>query len=207
MPNVDVYNLNREKVGQVVLDDTVFAGEVKEHLLYAAVRYQLAKRRAGTHKVKGRAEVSGGGRKPFRQKGTGRARAGTTRAPHMRGGGVVHGPIPRSHAFKLNKSVRRAALLSALARRIAEEKVVVLDSLEFAEIKTRQIVDFLKRFELGDALIVLGGRDETVERSSRNLSAVTVVPPEGLNVYDILRRNNLVLTQSAVDAITARLGA
>ncbi|MCO4746319.1 MAG: 50S ribosomal protein L4 [Proteobacteria bacterium] len=206
MPTIDVHNTAREKVSSVDLDDAVFGGEVKEHLLYAAVRYQLAARRAGTHKVKGRAEVSGSGKKPFRQKGTGSARAGHKRSPIWRGGGAVFGPTPRSYAFKLNKKVRKAALVSALSRRVEESKLVVLDKLELPEIKTKQVVDLLGRFELSDALVVLDGRDETVLRSARNLSNVTVLPSDGLNVYDLLHRQNLVMTEAAVKAVTARLG-
>ena len=201
---VDVYNPNREKVGQVELADDVFGVDVKEHLLYAVVRFQRAGARQGTHKVKERAEVRGGGKKPWRQKGTGRARQGSTRAPQWRGGGVVHGPKVRSHAFKLNKKVRHLALKSALSRRVAENAIVVLDDLALPEIKTRQVVEFLRRFELTDALIV-SSRDEKLERSARNLSAVTTLPPEGLNVFDVLRRRNIVLTRAAVDAVTARL--
>ena len=206
MPTIDVFNTGREKVASVDLDDTVFGGEVKEHLLSSAVRYQMAARRAGTHKVKGRAEVSGSGKKPFKQKGTGRARAGHKRSPIWRGGGVVFGPTPRSYAFKLNKKVRRAALRSALSRRVQENRLVVLDELVLPEIKTRQVVDFLGRFELSDALVVIDSRDETVVRSARNLPNVTVLPSDGLNVYDVLHRQNLVMTQAAIKAVTERLG-
>ncbi len=204
MPKVTVYNADREEVGNVDLDEAVFGAEVKEHLLYAAVRYQRAKARAGTHKAKERAEVRGGGKKPFRQKGTGRARAGTTRSPLWRGGGTVFGPRVRSHAIKLNKRVRKAALRSALSRRVAEQSVVVLDSLGLPEIKTKSVVEFMARFDLTDMLLV-APRNETLERSTRNIPSVTLIPPEGVNVYDVLRRRNLVLTQGAVDAITQRL--
>jgi large subunit ribosomal protein L4 len=203
---IDVYNLSHDKVGSVELDDAVFGTEVKEHLLYAAVRYQRAKARAGTHKAKERAEVRGGGRKPWRQKGTGRARQGHTRSPQWRGGGVVFGPRVRSHAFKLNKKVRALALKSALSRRAQENALVVLDGFELAEPKTRQVADFMKRFELADILLV-APRNETLEKSARNLASVTLLPPEGLNVYDVLRRRTLVLTQAAVEAVTTRLSA
>jgi large subunit ribosomal protein L4 len=203
---IDVYNPSREKVGEVDLADGVFGVEVKDHLLYAVVRYQRAAARQGTHKVKERAEVRGGGKKPWRQKGTGRARQGSTRAPHWKGGGVVHGPKVRSHAFKLNKKVRQLALKSALSRRVQESKLVVLDALELPEIKTRQVVDFMARFDFSDVLIV-AMRDEKLERSARNVPTVTMLPPEGLNVYDVLRRRNIVLTRAAVDAVTARLAA
>ena len=203
---IDVFDTNREKVGDVDLDDSVFGAEVKEHLLYAAVRYQRAKSRAGTHKVKERAEVRGGGKKPWRQKGTGRARQGSSRSPHWRGGGVVFGPRVRSHAFKLNRKVRQFALKSALSRRIAEGAVVVLDDFAVEAPKTKTVVAFMARFELPDMLLV-ADRNDPLEKSARNLPEVTYLPPEGLNVYDVLRRRNLVLTRSAVDAVTSRLVA
>jgi large subunit ribosomal protein L4 len=207
MPTVDVFNLGREKVGTCDLDPKVFGVEVKEHLFYSVVRYQMAKRRAGTHSAKGRAEVAGGGRKPFRQKGTGRARAGTTRAVHWRGGGVVHGPHYRSHAHKLSKKVRRAGLLSALSRRAEESAITVFDAFSFPEIKTKQVVEVLHTFEFDDLLLILAEKDETVRRSARNLRNVTVLPVDGLNVYDILKHKNLGMTQAAIDKVVARLGA
>jgi large subunit ribosomal protein L4 len=151
--------------------------------------------------------VSGGGRKPFKQKGTGRARAGTTRAPHWRGGGVVFGPVTRDHGFKLNKKVRAAALRSALSRRSQESAVYVLDAFDVPGAKTAQVAALLTRLELTDALIVLEGDNETGRRSARNLPGVTVVPPEGLNVYDILNRKAIVMTKAAAVAIDARLGS
>lgn len=205
MPTVDVYNLNREKVGSADLSDAVFGAEVKEHLLYAAVRFQRAAARQGTHKAKERAEVRGGGKKPWRQKGTGRARQGSTRSPQWRGGGVVFGPRARSHAHKLNKKVRKAALCSALSRRCEESRIVVLDSLAFDEPKTRQITELMGRFELGDMLLVANA-DENITKSARNVPAVTVLPPEGVNVYDVLRRSVIVVTKDAADALGARLG-
>jgi large subunit ribosomal protein L4 len=203
---IDIFNLSHETVGSVDLDDAVFGCEVREHLLYAAVRYQRAKARAGTHKAKERAEVRGGGRKPWRQKGTGRARQGHTRSPQWRGGGVVFGPRVRSHAFKLNKKVRALALKSAISRRVQENALFVLDAFELSEPKTRQVAEFMNRFELGDMLLV-APRNETLEKSARNLPTVTLLPPEGLNVYDVLRRRSLVLTRAAVDAVTSRLTA
>ena len=206
MTTIDVYNTQREKVSQIDLDDAIFGGEVKEHLLYAVVRYQMAARRQGTHKTKGRSEVAGGGRKPWKQKGTGRARQGSIRSPQWRGGGTIFGPVPRDHSFKLNKKVRAAALRSALARRAQEGALVVLDKFEVAEPKTRVVVDFLERFELSDALFVLPVQDEKFSLSARNIPTVTVLPTEGLNVYDVLRRKNLVLTKGALEAVTQRLG-
>jgi len=205
MPTIDVYNINREKVSEIALDDTVFGADVKEHLLYAVVRYQMAKKRQGTHKVKTRSEVSGGGRKPWRQKGTGRARQGSIRSPIWRGGGVVFGPTPRDHSFKLNKKVRAAALRSALSRRVAEGAIVVLDKFEIDVPRTRTVADFMKRFDLSDALFVIPERDERFTKSARNIPTVTVLPTEGLNVYDVLQRRNLVLTKGALEAVTQRL--
>lgn len=205
MATVDVFSMDKQKVGTVELDDAIFGAEVKSHLLHAAVRYQLAKRRQGTHAVKRRSDVSGGGKKPYKQKGTGRARQGTTRAPQWRGGGVVFGPDPRDHSIGMNKKERRAALCSALSKRVADNAVLVLDNLTFEAPKTRQVVDLLERFELGDVLVVLPEGDEMVEKSARNLPNVTIIRSGGVNVYDILRRDNLVLTQGAVEALTKRL--
>lgn len=206
MPTVDVYNQKREKVAEVALSEEVFAAPIKEDLMFATVRYQLAKKRQGTHKVKGRAEVRGGGKKPWRQKGTGRARQGTTRSPQWRGGGVVHGPTPRSYAFKLNKKVRRAALRAALSQRVAQGSVVVLDDLKLPEIKTRHVKALLETFELKDALVVMTERDDTVALSARNLPNVTYLPVEGVNVRDVLHRGTLVMTKAAAEALTQRLG-
>jgi large subunit ribosomal protein L4 len=205
MSNVDVHDMNREKVGEIDLPDAVFNTEVKDHLLFAVVRYQRAKARQGTHSVRNRSAVRGGGKKPYRQKGTGRARQGTTRAPQWRGGGVVFGPTPRSYAFKLNKKVRRAALRCALSRRMQENALVVVDALDLEAPKTREFKSFLTRFELTDALVV-GSVGENARLSARNLQEVTVLPAEGLNVMDVLRRRNLVLTKDAVEALAARLG-
>ena len=205
MPTVDVYNLKKKKVGSADLSDADFGVEVKEHLFYSAVRYQMAARRAGTHSTKGRTDVRGGGRKPFRQKGTGRARQGTISAPHYRSGGVVHGPHPRSHAHKMPKKVRRAALKSALSRRAEENAVTVFDAFELAEIKTKAFVDVMKTFEMDEVLLVLTELDDTVARSARNIPGVKVLPVAGLNVYDILDHKNLAFTSAAVEAVVARL--
>lgn len=205
MAKIDVYSTERKKVGKLDLDDTVFGVEVKENLLFAAVRYQQAKKRAGTHKVRSRSEVRGGGAKPFRQKGTGRARQGTTRAPQMRGGGVVHGPLPRNHGFKLNRKVRAAALKCALSRRAEEKALVVIDEINFDQIKTKNVVNLLKTFELTDALVVVDGVNDVLVRSANNLQEVTVLEKGGVNVLDVLRRRNLVMTKAAVESISARL--
>lgn len=205
MAKIDVYSTERKKVGKLDLDDAVFGVEVKENLLFAAVRYQQAKKRAGTHKVRSRSEVRGGGAKPFRQKGTGRARQGTTRAPQMRGGGVVHGPLPRNHGFKLNRKVRAAALKCALSRRAEEKALVVIDEINFDQIKTKNVVNLLKTFELTDALVVVDGANDVLVRSANNLQEVTVLEKGGVNVLDVLRRRNLVMTKAAVESISARL--
>ena len=207
MPKVDIYNTDKKKVGEVELSDAIFGAEVKEHLFHTAVRYQMAARRAGTHQVKGRTQVSGGGRKPFKQKGTGRARQGTRRAVQFRGGGVVHGPHNRSHAHKLPKKVRRAALKSALSRRTEEIALTIFEAFELSEIKTRGFLDVMNKFEFEDLLLVLSDRDESVMKSARNISGVKVLPVEGLNVYDILDHKNLAMTSAAVDAVVARLEA
>lgn len=207
MPTLDIYNTSRETVGTIDLDEAIFGTEVKEHLFHAAVRYQLAKRRAGTHSTKSRAQVSGGGKKPYRQKGTGRARQGTIRAPHYRGGGVVHGPHTRSHAHKLPKKVRRAALRCALSRRCEENALTIFDAFQLPEIKTKNVVKVLEQFEFNDLLLILSEKDEVVLRSAHNLQEVTVLPVEGLNVYDILKHRNLAITTAAVEKIQSRLGS
>lgn len=205
MPTIDMYNTEREKVGSIDLDEAIFGAEVKPYLFHAVVRYQLAKRRAGTHATKTRAQVSGGGKKPFKQKGTGRARQGTTRAPHWRGGGVVFGPHPRSHAHELPKKVRRAALRSALSKRMLDENLTVFDAFALSQIKTKDFVRVMKAFQFDDLLLVLPAKDETVIRSARNVPGVTVLPVEGLNVYDVLKHKNLALTKDAVAGVVARL--
>lgn len=206
MPKVPVFNSNHDQVGDIDLDDSVFGAEVRDHLLYAAVRYQRAKARSGSHHTKQRAEVSGGGRKPWRQKGTGRARQGSTRSPHWKGGGVVFGPRVRSHAFKLNKKVRALALVSALSRRVAENACVVVDDFTLTETKTKRVVEFMERFAIADMTLVTGSVDSSVDLAARNLKSVTVLPTDGINVYDVLRRRNLVLTRQAVEGLTTRLG-
>ncbi len=206
MPVVKVYSQSKDEVSSVELADAIFGVEPKEHLFHLMVRYQLAKRRAGTHSVKSRSQVRGGGRKPFKQKGTGRARAGTTRAVHWRGGGVVHGPQVRSHAFKVPKKVRRAALCSALSRRVQDERLWVLDKLELPEIKTRLMKQVLDTFGWDKVCIVLPEVDEVVRKSARNIPGLTVLPVEGLNVYDILRHGHLVVTVDALERLNQRLG-
>lgn len=201
MPTVDIYNINREVVGQRELKEEVFAVAVKPHLLHEVVLYQLAKRRAGTAKTKGRSEVSGGGKKPWRQKGTGRARAGTSRSPIWRGGGTVHGPQPRQYLQRVPKKVRRLALKMALSQKLLDQQMTVLDDLRLERIKTKDFASILNRFELDKTLVVLGQRDETVEKSARNLANVKVLRSEGLNVYDLLNYPCVLLTQETIGAI------
>jgi len=207
MATMNVVTQANEKAGTVELEPAIFETQVKPHLFHAEVRRQLAARRAGTHSSKNRAAVSGGGAKPHRQKGTGRARQGTTRAPQMAGGGVVFGPVPRGHGHKLPKKVRRAALVSALSARQQEGAIVVVDSLDFPEFKTRAVVDTLAKLGLADdsVLIVAAEADERLEASSRNLPRVSSIRVAGLNVYDVLRHEKLLLTKDAVEALGRRL--
>ena len=209
MPTLPVFNTSKEEVEQIELSESVFGAEVREWLFYDAVRYQMAKRRSGNHAVKSRSLVSGGGKKPWRQKGTGRARAGTTRAVHWRGGGVVHGPQVRSHAHKMNKKARRAALIAAISRRCEEGALTILDSFQLETPKTKEFIGVMSRFEWNDVLLVTGDDNhgaDAVYKSAANLDSVTVLPVIGMNVYDILKRNNLVLTKSAVEGVLKRLG-
>ncbi len=206
MPVIEVYNQRHEPVSTVELDAAVFGVEVKEHLFHLMVRYQLAKRRAGTHDVKGRSEVSGGGRKPWRQKGTGRARQGTIRAAQWRGGGIVHGPTPRSHAIDVPKKVRRAALRAALSRRVEDGTLWVLDRIELEEVKTRRFQEIVDAFDWDKVLVVLPVKDDGILRAARNIPGVAVLPVEGLNVYDVLRHRHLAVTAEAVPRIVERLG-
>lgn len=209
MPTLEVLTVENQKAGSVEMAPTVFGAHVRPHLFHAEVRRQLAKRRAGTHSTKNRAGVSGGGAKPWKQKGTGRARQGTTRAPQWAGGGVVFGPVPRSYEHDLPKKVRRAALCSALSLRVRDGDALVLEALEIAEYKTRRMAEILQKLGLGEqpTLIVVDGRNDHLERSTRNLPRVQVLPVEGLNVYDVLRHRKLLMTRSAVAAIERRLGS
>jgi large subunit ribosomal protein L4 len=207
MPTVNIYSTEKKKVGSLDLDHAIFGVEVKEHLFHAVVRQQLANRRQGTHSTKTRAEVRGGGRKPFKQKGTGRARQGTINANLMRGGGVAMGPKPRDYSYNVPKKVRRAALKCALSRRVEENAFTAFEKFELPEIKTQNVVEILKRFEFDDMLLVLSEKDDTVLRSCRNIPGVTVIPVAGLNVYDILRHKNVAATTAAIEGIQARLGS
>ncbi|NTV43017.1 MAG: 50S ribosomal protein L4 [Syntrophobacteraceae bacterium] len=207
MPTVDVYNTNRDVVGQLELNEGIFAVSVKPHVMHEVVLYQLAKRRAGTAKIKGRSEISGGGRKPWRQKGSGRARAGTSRSPLWRGGGTIHGPQPRSYLMRVPKKVRRLALKMALSQKLLDQSLTVLESLQLERIKTKDFAAILGKFEMRQALVVLPQSDETVEKSARNLPMVKVLRSEGLNVYDLLRYRDLLLTRETVAKLEEALGS
>ncbi len=205
MPKVAVYNMQREQVGEYDLPDSIFAEERYDKLLHEVVRYQRARARQGSASTKERSDVSGGGAKPYRQKGTGRARQGTRRAPQFRGGGVVFGPHPRDYGFKLNKKVRANALKSALTRRAGGQQIVLIDELAMPEIKTRTFAELLRRFDVRSALVVIDGDDRAVQLSARNIPHVTVLRSEGLNVHDVLRHDHLILTVPAVEAVKERL--
>lgn len=207
MAKVDLYNLNREKVGELDLRDEVFQAPVRPHLFYEVVKWQLAKRRRGTHSTKTRAEVSGGSRKPWPQKHTGRARHGSIRSPIWRKGGVVFGPKPRDYEYNLPKRVRKEALKSALSMRFKEGKVLVLDEFKLPEIKTKKFVEAMEKLGLKEqkTLIVVDKKDEVLEKSARNVPWVKVLRWEGLNVYDVLYYPNLVILSGAIPKIEARL--
>ena len=202
MANVSVYNMEGKEVGTVELNDAVFGVEVNEHLIHMAVLQQLANNRQGTQKAKTRGEVSGGGRKPWRQKGTGHARQGSTRSPQWKGGGVVFAPVPRDYSFKMNKKEKRAALKSVLSDKVATSKLIVLDELKFDEIKTKKFKAVLDNLKVEDkALVVLGDKDDVVIKSANNLPFVQTALPGTINVYDILKAGTLILTKDAVTKI------
>lgn len=211
MATLDVVTIQvgkqNKKAGSVDLAPAVFETAIRPHLYHAEVRRQLAGRRSGTHSTKNRAGVSGGGIKPYKQKGTGRARQGTIRAPQYAGGGVVFGPVPRSYDHKLPKKVRRAALSSALTQRVQESAVTVVDQLAVADYSTKRMREILKSLGLEgrSTLIVIDQPNPTVEASARNLPHVTVIRSEGLNVYDVLRHQSLLMTRLALDALQTRL--
>jgi len=205
MATVSIYDQDNKQVGERELADAVFNTEVKEYLLHDMVRYQLAARRQGSAATKNRSAVAGGGKKPYRQKGTGNARQGTIRAPHFVGGGVAFGPSPRSYAFKLNRKVKKAALCSALSVRFQAEKMIVLKDLAMETISSKSFEQLIKRFELEGVLIVIDQADSKVELSARNLRNVKVLRAEGVNVYDVLKYPNLVLTDAAVNEIEGAL--
>ncbi len=201
MANVSVYNMEGKEVGKMDLNDAVFGVEINEHLVHMAVVQNLANKRQGTQKAKTRAEVSGGGRKPWRQKGTGHARQGSTRSPQWKGGGVVFAPTPRDYSFKLNKKEKRAALKSVLTSRVQDNKLIVLDELKLDAIKTKEFKKVMDNLKVGKAMVVIGGQDENVILSARNLPTVNTAVAENINVYDILKGDTLVLTKDAVAKI------
>ena len=201
MANVSVYNMEGNEVGSMELNDAVFGVEVNEHLVHMAVVQQLANNRQGTQKAKTRSEVSGGGRKPWRQKGTGHARQGSTRAPQWTGGGVVFAPVPRDYSFKINKKEKRAALKSALTSRVEAQKFVVLDELKLEAIKTKDFVKVLNNLNVSKALVVMGDKDVVIEKSAANVPDVKTTQATLLNVYDILKYDTVVTTKAAVEKI------
>lgn len=201
MATVAVYNIEGKEVGTIDLNDAVFGVEVNEHLVHMAVVQQLANKRQGTQKAKTRSEVSGGGRKPWRQKGTGHARQGSTRAPQWTGGGVVFAPTPRDYSFKLNKKEKRAALKSALTSRVEEKKFIVVDEMKFDEIKTKNFQNALNNLNVSKALVVLEEGNTNAELSARNIPDVKTARTNTINVYDILKYNTVVATKAAVEAI------
>lgn len=205
MPKLNVKNLKNEQVGEIDLSDSIFGAEVKEHLLHEVVRMQLNRRRSGTACAKERNAVSGGGSKPYRQKGTGRARQGTITAPNHVGGGIVFGPRPRSYEFTPPKKVRRGAMVSALSLAAKEDRLIIVEDFELQEIKTRFLAEALKGLGVEKGLLVDGKDNETLTKSARNLAKCSVLPPEGLNVYDILRHDHLVISKSAVLQLQEKL--
>jgi large subunit ribosomal protein L4 len=202
MPKVTLFNQTGSQVGDIELNESIFGIEPNNHVLFEAIIMQRASLRQGTHKVKNRSEVAGGGRKPWKQKGTGRARQGSIRSPQWRGGGVVFGPTPRSYASKLPKKVRRLAIKSALSAKALEENILVLESLSFEAPKTKEFVAVLKNLSVDTkTLVVTDGLDEKVALSARNIPGVTVVEADGLNVLDVVSHNKLILTKSAVEKV------
>ena len=201
MAKVAVYNMEGKEVDSIELNDSIFGVEINEHLVHMAVLQQLANNRQGTQKAKTRSEVRGGGRKPWRQKGTGHARQGSTRAPQWTGGGVVFAPTPRDYSFKLNKKEKRAALKSALTSRVAENKIIVLDELKLDEIKTKKFVQVMKNLNVEKALVVLNEMDKNVIASAANIPTVKTAQTNELNVFDVLKYDTVVVTKAAVATI------
>ena len=201
MAKVSVYNMEGNEVGTMELSDAVFGVEIKENLVHQAVRLQLADNRQGTQKAKTRGEVSGGGRKPWRQKGTGHARQGSIRAPQWTGGGIVFAPTPRDYSFKMNRKEKQAALKSVLTSKVQENKFLVLDELKFESPKTKDMKKVLDALKVDDALVIIGKDSDNVVISARNLPDVATTAPECINVYDILKHNTVIVTKSSVASI------
>ncbi len=201
MANVSVFNMEGKEVGTIELNDAVFGVEVNEHLVHMAVVQQLANNRQGTQKAKTRSEVSGGGRKPWRQKGTGHARQGSTRSPQWTGGGVVFAPVPRDYSFKMNKKEKRAALKSALTSKVQDAKLIVVDELKFDEIKTKNFANVMSNLKVNKGLVVIAENDANVVLSARNMADVNTTLVNTMNVYDVMKANTVVLTKDAVAKI------
>lgn len=201
MAKVSVYNIEGKEVDTIELNDAVFGVEVNEHLVHMAVVNQLANNRQGTQKAKTRSEVSGGGRKPWRQKGTGHARQGSTRAPQWTGGGVVFAPVPRDYSFKMNKKEKRAALKSVLTSKVQENKFIVLDELKLAEVKTKEMKKVLDNLKVNNALVIIGDDSENVALSARNIAGVQTASVNTINVFDMLKYNTIIATKSSVASI------
>ena len=201
MANVSVFNMEGNEVGTLELNDAVFGVEVNEHLVHMAVVRQLANKRQGTQKAKTRSEVSGGGRKPWRQKGTGHARQGSTRAPQWTGGGMVFAPVPRDYTIRLNKKEKRAALKSVLTSKVQENKFIVVDELKFDEIKTKAMKNVLANLKADKALVILNDNDQNVVLSARNIEGVETALTNTINVFDLLKHNTVVVTKAAVETI------
>ena len=201
MATVSVYNMEGQEVGTIELNDSIFAANVNEHLVHMAVVQQLANNRQGTQSAKTRAEVSGGGKKPWRQKGTGHARQGSTRAPQWTGGGVVFAPTPRDYSFKLNKKEKRAALKSALTSRVEESKFIVVDEMNFGEIKTKNFQNMLNNLSVAKALVVVEEGNANAVLSARNIPTVKTAGVNTINVYDVLKYNTVIASKAAVEAI------
>ena len=201
MANVSVFNMKGAEVGTIDLNDAVFGVEVNEHLVHLAVVQQLANNRQGTQKAKTRSEVSGGGRKPWRQKGTGHARQGSIRAPQWTGGGVVFAPVPRDYSFKLNKKEKRAALKSALTSKVQDSKLIVVDELKFDEIKTKNFANVMNNLKVEKGLVVIAENDANVVMSARNVADINTTLVNTINVYDVMKANTVVLTKDAVAKI------
>ena len=201
MANVSVLNMEGKEVGSMELNDAVFGVEINEHLVHQAVVLQHANNRQGTQKAKTRSEVSGGGRKPWRQKGTGHARQGSTRAPQWTGGGVVFAPVPRDYSFKMNKKEKRAALKSVLTSKVQENKFIVLDELKLAEVKTKEMKKVLDNLKVNNALVIIGDDSENVALSARNIAGVQTASVNTINVFDMLKYNTIIATKSSVASI------
>lgn len=205
MPVLDIYDIEKNKVSEVELSDSVFGVEVNESAIYEVVRMQMAAKRQGTASTKERSFVSGGGKKPWRQKGTGRARSGSSRSPIWRGGGIVFGPHPRDYSFSVPKKVRKAALKSALSLKYRDQKIIVLKDFPMAEVKTKKFKEVLDRFGLKSVLFVLDGSNDVLEKSSRNLQDMKMMRSEGINVYDLMRYEHLILMEPSVKNIEGAL--